>query len=283
MHGKWKVLTPAGIPAVRQVSLPYVSEYERIDVSYYKTLKQDGAVLDGDQQHVVDVSQPVSPAAPVFSGTRLEEFTFLNVAAGDEVEYQFSKYLKPAKPGDFWAIHRPIQNVVVRSETVTLDVPADRKVAFHASAAEHSFEQNGRRIQTWHLINSRPRSKDLQPPAVFAISTMLSWDAVGVWLRTLNQQSEQSAPSVQELATRLTAGKPSVKAKIDALYQYVSTNIRYVSISFGLGRLQPHGAEDVLRTGYGDCKDKNALFSALLQAIGSSPRAVLTSPGVWET
>ena len=41
-----------------------------------------------------------------------------------------------------------------------------------------------------------------------------------------------------------------------ALYNYVAQNIRYVSLSFGLGRFQPHSAADVFKNQYGDCKDK---------------------------
>jgi transglutaminase-like putative cysteine protease len=47
-------------------------------------------------------------------------------------------------------------------------------------------------------------------------------------------------PEIQSLALKLTSGKSNEKQKVDALYEYVSTNVRYVSISFGLGRFQPH-------------------------------------------
>lgn len=46
----------------------------------------------------------------------------------------------------------------------------------------------------------------------------------------------------------------------------MSKNIRYVSLSFGLGRYQPHAAAEVLANQYGDCKDKGTLFDALLAA-----------------
>ncbi len=64
-------------------------------------------------------------------------------------------------------------------------------------------------------------------------------------------------------------------AKVKALYDYVSRNIRYVSLSFGLGRIQPHAASEVLANGYGDCKDKNTLLAALLDAEGFHSTSVL--------
>jgi len=55
----------------------------------------------------------------------------------------------------------------------------------------------------------------------------------------------------------------------------VARNVRYVSISLGVGRYQPHSASDVLENGYGDCKDKHTLFAALLKAEGIQSYPVL--------
>jgi tetratricopeptide (TPR) repeat protein len=52
------------------------------------------------------------------------------------------------------------------------------------------------------------------------------------------------------------------------LYDFVSTRIRYVGIDFGVGRYQPHAADEVLADQYGDCKDKDTLLEALLRAKG---------------
>jgi hypothetical protein len=48
----------------------------------------------------------------------------------------------------------------------------------------------------------------------------------------------------------------------------VSLKYHYIGLDFGIGRYQPHAADDVLDNGYGDCKDKHTLLAALLQAVG---------------
>jgi tetratricopeptide (TPR) repeat protein len=48
----------------------------------------------------------------------------------------------------------------------------------------------------------------------------------------------------------------------------VATRFRYISMSFGIGRYQPHAALDVLKNEYGDCKDKHTLLASLLAAVG---------------
>ncbi|MFQ5694570.1 MAG: tetratricopeptide repeat protein, partial [Terriglobia bacterium] len=50
---------------------------------------------------------------------------------------------------------------------------------------------------------------------------------------------------------------------------------RYVSLSFGVGRFQPHPAAEVFANGYGDCKDKHTLFASLLRAVGLKAYPVL--------
>src|SRR5205823_4245848 len=59
------------------------------------------------------------------------------------------------------------------------------------------------------------------------------------------------------------------------IYSYVALNFRYVSISFGIGRFQPHAADDVFKNAYRDCKDKHTLFAALLKAVGIESDPVL--------
>src|SRR6185503_5830364 len=83
---------------------------------------------------------------------------------------------------------------------------------------------------------------DPKPPQV-QITTFQSWSEVGNWYHTL--EKERATPD----------------EKIQALYEYVAKNFRYVSLSLGQGRYQPHAASDVFANEYGDCKDKHTLLS----------------------
>ena len=65
-----------------------------------------------------------------------------------------------------------------------------------------------------------------------------------------------------------------------AIYAFVSNKFRYISVSLGEGRYQPHSADEVLTNQYGDCKDKHTLFSALLKAAGIASWPVLIGAGI---
>src|SRR6202008_2631020 len=78
----------------------------------------------------------------------------------------------------------------------------------------------------------------------------------------------EPAAAIRAKAAELTKGMTDDAAKLRALYSFVSTQYRYIGIAFGIGRFQPHAAEDVLSNNYGDCKDKHTLLASLLQASG---------------
>lgn len=91
---------------------------------------------------------------------------------------------------------------------------------------------------------------------------------MGRWYEGLQQEQIQPSAEVKAKAEELTKGLPDDDAKLRAIYSYVSLRYRYVAISFGIGRYQPHSAAEILGNQYGDCKDKHTLLAALLGAIG---------------
>ncbi len=83
--------------------------------------------------------------------------------------------------------------------------------------------------------------------------------------------------AIRAKAEEITHGKTTKAEKIQALYEFVSLNYRYIGISLGLARYTPHKADEVLANRYGDCKDKHTLFAALLGAEGIQAYPALIS------
>ena len=98
------------------------------------------------------------------------------------------------------------------------------------------------------------------------ISSFQNWEEVGRWYWSLQKDRIEPTPAVRAKAAELTKGMTDDGAKLRALYSFVSTQYRYIGIAFGIGRYQPHAADDVLTNSYGDCKDKHTLLASLLQA-----------------
>ena len=107
------------------------------------------------------------------------------------------------------------------------------------------------------------------------LTTFESWQQLGDWYAGLEKDRRVPNDAVKAKAAELVQGKTTDMEKVKALYDFVSSDFRYVSLSFGLGRYQPHAASEVLANAYGDCKDKNTLLAALLAAQGFESTSVL--------
>src|SRR5262249_50949561 len=116
------------------------------------------------------------------------------------------------------------------------------------------------------IAQSTTRADQARPTV--KMTTFRTWDEVGRWYNELQRPQLAETPKIQAKAAELTKGLNTDDEKIRAIYNFVATRFRYVSLSFGVGRYQPHAAEDVLSNEYGDCKDKHTLLASLLGAAG---------------
>ena len=106
------------------------------------------------------------------------------------------------------------------------------------------------------------------PQTDVRLTSFQGWDEVGRWYNELQKDRIKPTPEIEAKAKELTQGLTDDDARLRAIYRYVSTQFRYIGVSFGIGRYQPHDATEVLGNQYGDCKDKHTLLAALLGAIG---------------
>jgi Flp pilus assembly protein TadD len=107
------------------------------------------------------------------------------------------------------------------------------------------------------------------------MTTFATWETVGLWYSSLEKDRRAPSADVKAKADELTKGLTSDLDRIEALYDFVAKNFRYVSLSLGVGRYQPHAAADVLHNQYGDCKDKHTLLASMLEAEGFHASSVL--------
>ncbi len=91
---------------------------------------------------------------------------------------------------------------------------------------------------------------------------------MGQWYADLQRDRTVPEEKIKAKAEAVISGRTTDKEKVRALYDYVSRNFRYVSLSLGQGRYQSHAAASVMNNQYGDCKDKHTLLAAMLAATG---------------
>ena len=110
-------------------------------------------------------------------------------------------------------------------------------------------------------------------------STFADWRALALWWRGLAAEAipaKGADPVIHAEALRLTQGLETDEQKVRALYQFATTQVRYVGLEFGIHSLKPHAVRDVIHRGFGDCKDKATLLVALLAEVGIDAQVALT-------
>jgi len=95
-----------------------------------------------------------------------------------------------------------------------------------------------------------------------------SWEDAGRLYHPLFTTAEKPGTEIATQVEKLSGGKSDAISKVDALYTYVSREIRYVAVEIGVGGYQPHPAPDVYKYKYGDCKDKATLLLTMLNDVG---------------
>jgi Transglutaminase-like superfamily len=102
-----------------------------------------------------------------------------------------------------------------------------------------------------------------------------SWTQLGRWYAQIADGRRKTTPAIRGKARELATGSPDSMEAIGRLTTYVQHNIRYVAIEIGIGGYKPHAAQEVFTSGYGDCKDKATLLSAMLREVGIDSYYVL--------
>ena len=285
-----KTQSEAGVQAWGQLLLGYNAATEALDIRFVRVHKTDGSVVTAPADAVQDLSAPVQREAPMYTDFRQKHVTVPSLRPGETVEFSTVTTIHtPLAAGHFWLEYDFQTRGINLDEELDVDVPSTRALTLKTAADRTPAisESSGRRVYKWkssHLENTPPAKdadkvdatddSDEEFPAV-RLTTFRSWEDVGKWYSSIETAARTPTPEIRAKAAELTAGKGSDVEKLEALYDFVGPNFRYVSISLGAGRYQPRRAADVLRDQYGDCKDKHTLLASLIESVGMPVSTVL--------
>lgn len=93
-------------------------------------------------------------------------------------------------------------------------------------------------------------------------------------LLTYTTDKDPNLEDVESKAIEITQNCTDDKCKIEAIYNWVHENIRYIAIEHGDLGSKPDLASEVLRKRFGDCKGSANLIKHMLLAIGLDGRLV---------
>ncbi len=277
-----KIQSEAGVQQFGLLRFSYQSAVESIQIQYVRVRKLDGTLVETPPENIQDMPAEITREAPFYSDLREKHIAVKGLSTGDVLEYAYgSQVQKPLVPGQFWFEYGFTTTNIVLQEKLEVRVPRDRPIKIKSLTVQPAISDDGKyRLYTWTTSNLKAKPEEDEqkqaleqtegrfPPPDVRISSFQSWQEIGNWYNDLQRERISSTPEIAAKAAELTKNATDDEARLHAIYNYVSTQFRYIGIAFGIGRYQPHSATDVLNNQYGDCKDKHTLLAALLTAAG---------------
>jgi len=281
-----RVQSDAGVQRYSVLTFPYETATDALAIDYVRVHKPDGTVVLTPADSFQDMPSDVTRQAPFYSDLHEKQVAVKGLAVGDVLEAHAVWHVnKPLAPGQFWYTFNFSHDFIVLHQELQISVPQGRAVKWKSPEVKPVVtEESGKRVFSWTSSQLEHKSDDAAkkdreekvyqaargrlPVPDVQISSFQSWDEIGAWYNSLQKDRVKPSPEIQAKAAELTKDAKDDNAKLRAIYNYVSTQFRYIGVAFGIGRYQPHAASEILANQYGDCKDKHTLLASLLDAAG---------------
>ena len=261
-----------------QLVFGYNAANQKLEVVSVAVKKAGAADFTSDSA-VQDVVAAALRGAPAYANYREKLVSVPGLRAGDTLSYHIrTTTTSPLIPGQFWFRYDFVYGPIALDEQLEISVPLDRAIKLKTRPGFDPAitEENGRRIYRWRTAHAAHDSKldgdqtssaEAPGPAV-QLTTYQSWEDFGRWYAAVENARAAPDASIRAQADALTLGRNTAREKEKALYDFVSTKIRSVSLSFGHAGYQPQSAGEILTNQYADSHDKHTLLASLLAAEG---------------
>ncbi len=268
-------------------AIAYNTSRQRLTINWMRVLRPNGTVISERPLHVVESIAPVAQEAPVYSDTRVRQFTLSGVAPNTIIDLSYTiEDFKPMVLGDFYSTWYIGTGHVTRRSRYIADLPAsltpriqERNIHF----ARRVTENHGRRVYEWSTTDvPRPVQEPFAPDSnpffpQITVAAPITWQSIASWYAHLSRGRFRLTPALNQQLSTIVEGAPTLEDSLRAIHRWVAQDFRYVSLSLGVGGYLPRLPMSVWETRYGDCKDKATLFIALARRLGVAAYPVLLS------
>ncbi len=245
-----RIVSESGVQALGQLKVGYSALSDKLEIVYVRVRKLDGSVITAQESAIQDLTPLVD--APMYTDYHEKHISVPSLRPGDVLEYEFVRSItNPVTPGQFWTSVNFSDKGIILDQQLEINVPKGRQIKLKSKPGyEPKISDEGdRRIYRWtysHLKDedegpyakkkkSQHKSQDEIPTV--QLTTFQSWEQLGEWYASLERDRRQPNDAIKAKAEELVQGKTDDMAKVKALYEYVSRNIRYVSLVVWTGAI----------------------------------------------
>lgn len=274
-----------GARRLRARSIQFDPETQRVDVRLARVHRANGQILEANETYEQQLGEPWYR---VFYDTRALVVVFPDLEPGDSVELRYR--VDDVAPRNLFADYYGDVHLLASGEPrahteYVLITPTSREFYFNKPSMEGLKHErsvdDARRIDRFVVENVPPVRAEPSMPGVtemvpyLHVSTYQSWQDVGRWYWGLIQDQLYADDHLKRVVAELKQGAKNEQELVARIYGWVVKNTRYVALEFGIHGFLPYRVPEVVRRGFGDCKDKASLIYTMLREAGIDARIVL--------
>jgi transglutaminase-like putative cysteine protease len=275
-----------GARRMRARSVQFDPETQRVDIRQSRVYRADGRVLEATETYEQQLGEPWYK---IYYDTRALVVVFPDLEPGDVVElrYRVDDVAPRNLFADYFGDLHFFQSSDPRAHTeYVLIAPKKRELYFNKPKLEslkhERVEQGEIRVDRFFADDVPAMSIEPDLPGTTEIapylhvSTYKTWQDVGKWYWGLIRDQLYADESLKATVRELVAGAKDDREKAKRIYGWVVSHTRYVALEFGIHGYLPYRVPEIVRRGFGDCKDKASLIYTMLREAGVDARIVLT-------
>lgn len=210
--------------------------------------------------------------------------SFEDLKKGDIIvlQYRISDFGRNLIPDYFGEIHFFQETIPKLKVRYVLIKPRDKEIYYkliNPLGIKLDFEVNTQvqgdlEILSWQLKNLPEIKEESAMPGksevsvYLHLSTFKKWNDVISFYQNLINDQWKASDLVKKKVLEITEKEPGEFGKIQSLYRFVSREIRYVGLQFGIHSFKPYTANQIFERKFGDCKDQSLLLGVMLEEIG---------------
>ena len=284
-----QILRPDAVERMAEQSFSWVPGRQTLRVNWVRVVKPDGTVVSAAPTQVQDSDVPAEMSDPVYTDRRVRRMSLSGVAVGTLVDFSVTtEDTVPFPPHDQFGTWSVSMGVPVGRSRFVLDAPADVPMSIVETNLDFKRGERraaGRRVYTWTRADVAKVDAQLYAADSNGVYMHLAyalprtWADIGRWYAGLAADRYALGTATRAKVREVVAAARTRDDSVRALHRWVAQDIRYVSISLGVGGYRPRPADEVVASGYGDCKDKATLFVAVLRDWGIKAHPVLLRAG----
>ena len=279
LHVVFKILNERGKDSA-DIEIGYNSRAEIASIIYARTITAEGKILPLID-NAIKVVTPYS-SYPSYSDYKELTFSMPGATVGSIIDYKV--VIEEKRPeiegkfstGFYFQAHNPAY--LCRYKVIT---PRDTNSKYlvlnplqGVQLSPNVIHDRNKKTYLWEYKNiPQIINEKSMPPADevafrILVTTMNSWEEFSNWWRKKIAGKTEPDESIKRKVAELTTNLSTSREKMEAIFDYVKGEIRYVSIDLGKSGYEPENAKQVFENKYGDCKDKSTLLISMLRIAG---------------